>query len=193
MESKASRVKIDLSAGTIELEGSETFVSKYLDEFKDKIGAVSPSVTNDAPGNIHNPEPKMNKKDASPKARGTEKKRPSPTKQVKAEAFETKPEGKPALESFFATKGLPASHSRRIAIVGYYLTQILGREYFTEGNIEFAYKVLKINRPKYVRQACIDAKNQQQYLETVDRGEGEPSAWNVSRLGQIYVEDEAKA
>ena len=191
MENKIAKVKIDVNTGVLEIEGSEAFVSKYMDEFKDKI-KWSTSARKDVPMTIDEPH-KVATAATSPAASIKKKVSATSPKQVRAESFEVKPDGATKLEDYFIEKGSPSQHARRIAIIGYFITDILGKDFFTDGNIEFAYKVLKLNRPKFVRQACTDAKNQQQYLEVVERGEGEISAWSLSRLGQIYVEDEAKA
>lgn len=187
MEKANTKARIDLIAGIIELEGDESFVVKYLDEFKNRINVAPGSGVSQkavpGKGEVVTPPRK-------PSGVSEKKKTTTPLKQIRAEAFEVKPQKGETLESFFASKGAPTAHSKRIAVIGYYITQNLSEQYFTEGNIEFAYKVLKLNRPKYVRQACTDAKNQQQYLDNFERADG-PSAWVLSRIGEIFVEDEA--
>jgi len=188
MNEPQAKARINIQEGTVELEGSESFVVKYLDEFKRAI-------TNETSDNPPKPKPTLAQsvtKNPASQARKVKSTKPGKVKSIKAEAFEIKAKGKNlGLKEFFESKGSPASANKRIAVIGYYITKILNAPFFTEGNIEFAYKILKLDkRPMHMRQACTDAKNQQQYLETVERSDDEMSAWSISRVGEIFVEDE---
>jgi len=75
----------------------------------------------------------------------------------------------------------------RIAVIGYYITEVLGQENFTEGQIEYAYKMLDLKRPNHLHQIMINNKNEKDYYEPVEETD---STWRLTRTGEIFVADE---
>jgi hypothetical protein len=110
------------------------------------------------------------------------------TKKIELEEFEIKSSGDtPSLKEFFDTKKPNEIVAHRIAVIGYYISKIRKQESFSEGNIEFASIALPLNkRPIHLRQAFIDAKNKNHYLEEV---KDDPGKWRLSRIGEIFVEE----
>jgi hypothetical protein len=94
-----------------------------------------------------------------------------------------------SLEDFIKEKS-PKPAADLIAVIGYYLTQIRGAPSFSDGNIEYAYRTLKLKgRPKHLRQIIINQKNTRDWFESADVD----GAWKLTRTGQIYVDENLPA
>ncbi len=105
-------------------------------------------------------------------------------KSIKAEKFDMYSESK-TLKDFFEDLGSPKRSNERILAIGYYINNILGVETFTDGNIDYAYKALKLDkRPTYLRQIITNIKNRHFWFEA-----GNNNSWIVSRDGEIYIEN----
>lgn len=189
-----TRVKMNLSEGSIELEGTEAFVTRYLDEFKVLIGdgrvkqvepakaankRVTASKRTTASKRIENPDkPERKPKKGAPK--------------VTAERFDVHGGGNdvPSLKAFFEEKKPGRANGDQIAVIGYYITELLANETFSEGQIEYAYKMLKLNRPGHLHQVMINNKNEKDYYEQTDEN---GANWSLTRTGEIYVSDQLPA
>lgn len=180
MDTILTKAKINIVEGTIELEGSEAFVEKHLEEFKASLSRKEVSQPNKV---IKEEKAKITRPVKQPKNNGKVK-----TKKVDPESFEIKSNGTtPSLADFFEEKKPSETVAHRIAVIGYYVTKKLGKDSFSEGNIEFAYIALPLSkRPVHLRQACIDAKNRNHFLEEVEDQSGN---WRLSRIGEIFVEE----
>jgi hypothetical protein len=57
---------------------------------------------------------------------------------------------------------------------------------FLRGNIDYAYRVLRLNkRPAHLRQTIVNMKNRQVWIsDSTPNGN-----WTLSRNGEIYIED----
>jgi hypothetical protein len=154
-----TKAKINLKEGTIELEGSESFVRAYLDEFKEKLSEFS-----DTPSSEEVQKPK-----AKPRAKAHEKKtgttdkpkaKKASSKKVVAERFDIHGSGDiPSLSNFIEEKKPGTANGPIIAVIGYYITEVMGNEFFSEGQVEYAYKMLKISRPNNLHQIMLNEKN----------------------------------
>lgn len=186
METKAL---INLKAQTVELSGTEDFVSKYLDIFKQLL--QESKITEEAYlTNIAQTNEKLNssKSSSSTRSESKEKKltKPYKSKSITVEAFEIddKSGDKPSLESFLQKKEPGNASAINILVIGYYITCLRGATSFTEGNIDYAYKTLSLpNRPNHIRQIITNAKNDKVWFEQTEDGK-----WKLSRAGEIFVE-----
>ncbi|MEQ9375376.1 MAG: hypothetical protein RIG68_09365 [Imperialibacter sp.] len=105
-------------------------------------------------------------------------------KNVVQEKFDTH-SGEKTLGKFYEDKTPGKNTGKRILTIAYYITKILGQNSFSDGNIDYAYRVLQLDkRPKHLRQQIINFKNSKAWFE-----EGENGSWRLSRHGEIYVED----
>ncbi len=183
METKAL---INLKEGTVELVGSEEFVSKYLDIFKDKLDSKRVTAKKEV---IEDEEEEIQLKQHE--AKGKEKKekkasKPTKAKNIAIEKFDIhKDKDNPSLEDFLKEKNPGRTTANVIAVIGYYITVIKGAEYFSEGNIDYAYRTLSIpKRPNHLRQIIINAKNDKDFFEP-----GEEGKWKLARTGEIFVDE----
>ena len=177
-----TKARINLKEGTVELEGSEAFVTKYLDEFKLQV-SVGKQAVEVSP--VAKRTVRVKSADDS-KAVTTAKKS---VKKLKPEEFDIEGNAKkPSLKDFFEQKSPRAAAAEYIAVVGYYVTKYNGQEYFTEGNVEFAYRILGLGKPPLkMHQSFIDAKNKKFYVEE-SSVEGVGGAWELQRIGEQFVE-----
>ncbi len=183
-----AKVKINLKEGLIELEGSETFVSKYLEIFRKEIadnkfgnqheGSVPPQQDAKPPGQ----QETINKKTPAKKGK------PAKTKNISPEKFDVHKDGEsPPLKEFYDQKAPGSATGDRIAVIGYYIQHIKKQNHFTEGNVDYAYRMLKLTgRPKHLHQIMINNKNQRDLFEQLE-GDGQ---WRMTRTGEIFVEEE---
>ena len=78
----------------------------------------------------------------------------------------------------------PKSTKEYILSIGYYINFILENEYFTDGNIDYAYKNLELpNRPNTLRQIIVNIKNREFWIEKVDK-----KYWKLTRKGELEIE-----
>lgn len=182
-----TKAKINLHEGIIELEGNEDFVAKYLDLFSSKINLSVSSLDSKSTKSLKVKEEKPKKKQSVTNDNSTKKVR-TPQK-IDVEEFDIRGNSKdiPSLKDYLAEKKPGSNHSEKILVIGHYITNFLKCEEFSEGNIEFAYKVLKMTpRPKHLHQSHLDAKNKKFWL---DAG-SDSSHWKLSRVGEMHVEDD---
>lgn len=196
---QTAKARIDLSNGVIELEGSEDFVKTYLSEFKMLVeqSVKQPSharSTIETVPVLREPSPQINySQENSTEAASKDKKKKTKPKagkgapKVSPERFEIHGgDGVEPLKDFFEKKNPGKANRDIIAVIGYYVTEVLGSETFSEGQIEYAYRMLSLPRPGHVRQIIINAKNQKDYFEQSEEGVN----WKLTRTGEIFVADQ---
>lgn len=166
-----TKVKINLEEGLIELEGSEEFVQKNLDEFK---------VLEEARTKISQQLPIMKQK-IKPKRK--QKKRKDFPKTISFDVGEK--DGNPDIKKFLEKKGDPVVHFDLISCIAYYIDKYVPElTEFEEGHALYAYKHLRKNLPLNFHQAFLDTKNQRMWIEN---GSSDKK-WKISYDGKLHVE-----
>jgi len=181
------KVKINIAEGTIELEGSEEFVTKYLEEFKERIYT----------GSTKRPMSRTKLPRAAaattPRQKGTSVKKGAKVKakSIAPERFDLhKSDDQPSLKDFLEEKKPGENTGNLIVVIAYYITHLRNQPSFSEGNIDYAYRTLSIKgRPKHLRQIIINNKNQRDLFEEAET-EGN---WSLTRSGEIFVEEQLPA
>jgi len=92
----------------------------------------------------------------------------------------------PSLQALLEEKKPGSANGEKIAVIGYYITELLGSPSFSEGQIEYAYKMLKFPRPTHLHQIIINVKNQNDWFEQV---KDSSTCWTLTRSGEIFVSD----
>ncbi|WP_153797003.1 hypothetical protein [Foetidibacter luteolus] len=184
METKAL---INLKESTVELVGSEEFVSKYLDIFKDKLDSKKGPAKKEMVNDDEDGETEAKQDEGKGKEKKEKKaSKPTKAKNIAIEKFDIhKDKDNPSLEDFLKEKNPGKTTANVIAVIGYYVTVLKGAEYFSEGNIDYAYRTLSIpKRPNHLRQIIINAKNDKDFFEP-----GEEGKWKLARTGEIFVDE----
>jgi hypothetical protein len=187
-----AKVKINLKEGFLELEGSEEFVSKYLELFEDKLLNYYIEDEDEQNDTVEDTKSNKNKKGGKKENPPLRRKRSIP-KKIDVEEFSFEGDQNkniPSLKDFLKDKNVDdESASKFIITVGYYITNVLNLNEFSEGNIDYAYKALgSTNRPAHLHQIIINQKNNKNWFEEGTDG----NKWKLSRLGEIYVESSLK-
>jgi len=95
---------------------------------------------------------------------------------------------KESLEAFFNRKKPGTSTPNRLVTMGYYITKINGQDYFTEGHIDFAFRLLNLSgKPIHLTQVITNLKNEKVWFQRVKQGD--ISGWRLTRQAEIYVEE----
>lgn len=176
MNENLTKAKINLNEGTIELEGSEEFVQKNLDGFKDFISkplnAPAKGVKSITDVTIQS------------KNNVTKQSKSSSVVNVTPEEFDIRGNDTiPSFKKFLEEKKPSDSAPEMIAVTGFYLKHYLKKEEFSEGNIMYAYVAAGVKRPMKVHQAFIDTKNNKHWiLQGSDKDK-----WILNQLGEDYV------
>jgi hypothetical protein len=178
-----TKATINLREGIISLEGSEEFVKKYLDDFKieltQPVFGVSNSHVEKQTKTLLPKEQKEIKNKTDVKSTNKSK-----VKDIRPEQFDIYPKDKLSLKDFIDEKKPNDSIRERALVIGYYIKNTLNLDSFTEGNIEYVYRTLKLNKkPIHLRQALIDLKNKDQWIESVEGN------WVINRVGEKIVDE----
>jgi hypothetical protein len=97
-----------------------------------------------------------------------------------------------SLEDFFSRKKPGLGNPNRIVTIAYYITKINHQEYFTEGNIDYAYRILNLSgKPVHLKQVIINLKNDRIWFQKVL--DGGTAGWRLTRQAEIYVEEKLPA
>jgi hypothetical protein len=208
-----AKALINFKKGTVELLGSEEFITKYLDDIRKNLTIIN-NQTNNSPNtelefdnrNVDVENPVKPKRQVGPKKIEAIHSEPDnddthfiqvfknkKLKPDKSEKTKSKPtnqfpieEGEfiPALHDFLVNKGALEHTTRFITAIGYYLTKLRGAAYFTPGNIEFAYSAFSItSKPKNVGNIFQNIKTKNGLIESIERGQ-----WRLTVSGEKFVE-----
>ncbi|HAO07328.1 MAG TPA: hypothetical protein DCQ50_10100 [Chryseobacterium sp.] len=117
----------------------------------------------------------------------TKKKSKTPAKAIQIEEFDLgKGSKKPSLSDFLKDGKAGENTSNRILAIAYYIVTFCDTKAFSEGNIEYAYKVLKLNnRPVHLYQIIVNAKNKNVWYEK-DKA---TNRWKLARAGELFYEE----
>ena len=120
---------------------------------------------------------KENKKEVSKKGTKTS------AKQIKAEEFDAfKTTKKPSLDDFIKERNVSKSTGYTILAIAYYITKHCTTK-FSDGNVEYAFKLLKLTPPLHLRQTITNLKTKNLWFDIND-----DSTWTLTRAGDTDFE-----
>lgn len=175
-EEKTYRLKIDLSQGLFEADGTKEFIEEKFNEFKEitKEGRMfSPA------GGIKEKIPSV----STPKRKARKGKRATRGQSLSiVKDLNLTPKGKESLKDFYSKKS-PETNLERNAAFVYYLREILGRTGITMNHVYTCYRALGLRLPGNIKQSITDsASGRYGYL---DASKGEDI--KMTSLGQNLV------
>lgn len=148
-----TKVKINVKEGTIELEGNEQFVSKYLEEFKANITSKSTNSSNVPAPEYSNDSKKVSNKPKS--ARKGISLSPIPI-DLKS--------SKPNLRDFYKSKN-PSTNQEKITLFVYYINKNLEITNVLPGHIVSCYKEVGDRLPLNIPQMFKDITHLKSWIE----------------------------
>lgn len=115
----------------------------------------------------------------------------TPAKSIQVEEFDLyKSSEKLSLADFLKERKIDDNTANRILAIAYYITSFCKLSTFSEGNIEYAYKVLGLNkRPLHLHQTILNAKINKLWFNQDDS----TGIWKLARPGEVYFEENFKA
>ncbi len=157
-----TKIRIDLSQGIIEAEGTEEFVSAIYSDFKERIRPPSGTVPPD-PSSKH-------RKEAPPKVEPTETRRrragTTPTPSIARDLDLSRQDDKPSLREFSA-KYRPTSNLKRNLIFVYYLRQIREISSVNVDHVFTCYRNISgLKAPVALQQSLWDTSSRYGWLDT---------------------------
>lgn len=115
--------------------------------------------------------------------KSTSRKAPKSIKNIQHEEFDTIKSGnKPSLEEFYSTYQ-PQTNQDVFGLIAYYMLHFCNLENFNAGNIDYAFRVLKLPRKTNLVQAIRNAKSESLWFDGPS-----PSVWCLNRKGIVDLE-----
>lgn len=163
-----TKLKIDLSSGVLEVEGSEDFVKHIYDDFKDNITTHKPAMTSPpaATQTLDNPPQPKKAKAKSPStannsgAKAKSKKAPELLKNLDLSGDGDKP----SLKDFYARYDHRSNYERNL-IFTYYLKEELDTEKVTLDHIFTCYRSVGQKLPKALEQGMRDTAKDKAWVD----------------------------
>lgn len=157
-----TKLRIDISQGTLEVEGSEEFVREIYGDFKDKLYTLAQAAQN----NIKKAE--KSKTPSPPSA----KRRPRITKETHTIVKEidlAAKDDRPSLKDYFATYKVANNFERNLVFV-YYLQTIAKVSPITSDHIFTCYKHVQAKVPVALSQSLWDVSSKKGWIDTSSLG-----------------------
>jgi hypothetical protein len=146
-------VKINLKEGTIELEGSEAFVTNYLEIFRKEMQELR------LPTTAKVSEPKKKVKEEKPRRVS----RKAPTTIIPIPLDLKEKDDKPSLRKFFKEKA-PKSYAEKVTVFAYYLKKYLKINRMEAGHVVSCCKEVQSKAPTEISQLFYDVQRHQGWL-----------------------------
>jgi hypothetical protein len=171
-----TKAKINLKEGTIELEGSEAFVSRHLEAFEKQIKTFTPSQPSEEDTKKGSEEKSSEKPSRKRTSRIPQTVAPIPL-DLKAK------DGKPALRDFFKEKN-PTNQQENLTVYAYYLKKHLKINDMQVGHVVSCAKEVKRPVPTNIPSVFNNIQHRKGWLNV---GSGGESA-QIAIPGENYVE-----
>jgi hypothetical protein len=169
-----TKAKINLKEGIIELEGSEAFVSKYLEEFRKQIQEVKSPVTVTQMEKVQTHEVKEKPKKKVGKTPQT----------VAPLSLDLKAkDDKPALRDFFKKKN-PKNHMENLTVFAFYLKKYLNINEMQMGHVVSCCKEVGCKVPTNIPEMFKNIQHRKGWVDVLTGGE---SAQIITQ-GENFVE-----
>jgi hypothetical protein len=172
--SVVTKAKIDLKLGIIELEGSEAFVTKYLDTFKQEMKGFK------FPENEPDIE-KGKKKDEGEKPKKKTGKTPQTVAPIPLD-LKAK-DSNPSLRDFFKGKD-PKNHMENLTVFAYYLKKYLNINEMLMGHVVSCCNEVKRKTPTNIPNMFYNIKHRKGWVDVGTKGE----SIKITTQGENFVE-----
>lgn len=160
-----TKIRIDISQGIVEAEGSETFVRAIYDDFKGRIAEQPPESSNTTEKRTQKPKVKSAKSPVAPKkTRGANRgNNPNIDK-----ALDLRPKGKQGLQEFYEQYNAKSNFEKNLVFV-YWLQEVAGITKITQDHIFTCYRnIAGVKAPTALYQSLIDTSKRKGWLDTTN-------------------------
>ena len=172
--SVVTKAKLNLKEGTIELEGSEAFVTKYLEIFRKEMEEVKfPTTVTE----------KVSRKAKVKKPREIGRKKKAPVTFAPISLDLKQNENKPALRTF-ANEKIPTTYTEKLTVFAYYLKHHLNLEKMKAGHVVSCCKEIRSRVPKNITQMFYNIQQHKGWLDVGEKGEYA----TITTQGENFVE-----
>ncbi|MGH1487645.1 MAG: hypothetical protein ACRBCI_15630 [Cellvibrionaceae bacterium] len=163
-----TKLKIDISIGILEVEGTEAFVKVIYDDFKDQLGKteranpvdpIKQPIGKDSTPN-KTPKSKKAKMTTTATQKGKAKKAPQLLKNLDLSGGT----GKPSLKEFYLSYAHKTNYERNLIFV-YYLKQKLNTDKVTLDHIFTCYRHVGQKLPKALEQGMRDTASEKGWVD----------------------------
>lgn len=173
----AARLRIDLSQGLIEVEGSEGFILEIYGDFKEKLAQSSSTTTRAITQAVAAPSHPAGPANTPSIASGTRKPAQSTKAGPSVSAKKQKREPKflgdldltlgklGRLKDFYAQYA-PKTNMENNLIFTYYFNEGQGIDEITEDHLMTAYRTVGVKIPKALRQSVLDTSSTRGWVDT---------------------------
>lgn len=176
-----TKAKINLREGVVELEGSEEFVKKYLDEFKQLLNKSPIPISSQ-----QSFQPQQNYQKQQQQIKPKQQKSSHKGVNVTPIPIDLK-SANPNLKDFFNEKfenNNPNNNQEIITIFIYYLNKILEIEDVLPGHIVSCYNEIGLRKPLNIPQFFRDIPNRKGWIESSKKTSG---SVNITISGENFV------
>lgn len=157
-----TKLRIDFSAGTLDVEGEEAFVRGVYEDFKGRLSQLSP-IEPSKKSRVSAGSAAGIKKGSSKASKGGTKRKDSYSF-VKDLDLSAK-NGRPALKAFFAEK-VPATALEKNTVFIYYLERLAKIGGITINHVYTCYKHVGVPVPGALRQSLLDTAHLKGWIDT---------------------------
>jgi hypothetical protein len=166
-----SKLRIDLSQGVVEVEGSDTFVLTVYADFKDRLSAAGqkqiPPPPPPAPAPTGASRSSKGKKPVTSATGTTKSRKKGRDSQVIVKDLDLSKGKNGRLKTFYEKYDLKTNYERNLVFV-YYMQFELELDGITDNHVFTCYRDVGAKLPKALRQSLIDAASQKGWLDTSD-------------------------
>ena len=162
-----AKLRIDLSQGIIEAEGTEEFVSSIYSDFKDKLALKAPDIPEKSVSATPPSSPKRRTSSAKSKASSKPKtaNHKSSSTPTLLKDLDLKGGENENLKDFYS-KYSPKNNMEKNLVFAYYLEHEVGETPITLDHIFTCYRHMKFKVPKALHQSLVDTARRNGWLDT---------------------------
>jgi hypothetical protein len=161
----SAKLKIDIKQGVLEVDGSEEFVTKIYNDYKDRLSAIAPSQNTSHSGN--------GSRSSAPEILATENKKRSPVSRNKTGAPPTivkeldlaPRNGQPGLKDFAAPYN-PGSAKEWNLLFLYYMVKNERANPVSQDHIYSCYKAMGVRPPEAFSQSMFDTASKKGWIDS---------------------------
>lgn len=174
-----AKLKIDMTSGILEIEGSDKIVKDIYDDFKGKLLKIENEPTIASEPEINTPQSKPNAKKKSKKQSPPKRKPQSKgTFNLLENAYFKK------LKAFFDSKA-PKSNLEKNVVFVYFLQKQAKEKKITKDHIYTCYKTVNEKTPTAFEQSLIDTKMRKSWIDTTSLDD-----IKLTHIGETFVDSD---